>query len=89
MIKKIQKHIGYYVSILLIFALGLFLTQVFAPNLRLQVGIVALTIVFYVCWGILHHKINHELTAKIVIEYVLIGSLGLSILFFIIEGALL
>ena len=88
MTKKIKKHLGYYFSILLIFALGLLLTQVFAPNLKLQITAVATTIVFYVFWGILHHKINHELTAKIVIEYVLIGSLGLSILFFIIEGAL-
>lgn len=89
MIKKIQKHLGYYFSILLIFILGLFLTELFAPNLKLQIAVVAMTIFFYVFWGILHHKINHELTLKIVVEYVLIGSLGLSILFFIIEGALL
>ena len=87
--KKIKKHLGYYFSMLLIFGLGLLLTEVFAPNLKLQISVVAITIFFYVFWGILHHKINHELTAKIVIEYVLIGSLGLSILFFIIEGALL
>lgn len=89
MIKTIQKHVGYYISILLIFSLGLILAQVVSPNLKLQILVVAITIVFYVLWGILHHKINHELTAKIVVEYVLIGGLGLSILFFIVEGALL
>lgn len=89
MIKKIKKHLGYYFSILLIFTLGLIIAQVVGPNLLLQIIVVAITIVFYVLWGILHHKVNHELTAKIVIEYVLIGGLGLSILFFIVEGALL
>jgi hypothetical protein len=84
--KKLKKHIGYYLSLLTIFAVGFLLTIFVSPNLNLQKFIIAATIVAYVLWGILHHIINHELTHRIMIEYVLIGLLGLSILFFLIQG---
>lgn len=87
--KKIKKHSFYYLSLLTILFLGLVLTFLAAPNIKLQGIIILLTVFFYVLWGILHHLINHELTAKIMIEYVLIGALGLSILFFIIMGGII
>ena len=43
---------------------------------------------FYMILGILHHFVNHELTAKIMVEYILIGALGISIVFFIIVGGI-
>ena len=84
--KKLKKHIGYYLSLLIIFSVGFLLTIFVAPNLNLQKITISSTIVAYVFWGIFHHYINHELTRRIMIEYILIGSLGLSILFFLIEG---
>ena len=50
-----------------------------------QIGVVVATTFFYVLWGILHHLTNHDLHARIVIEYILIGSLGLSIIFFLLS----
>ena len=82
-IKKLVKHLSYYLSLVLIFAVGLTVTLLFSPNLKLQVLAIVSTIIFYIFWGILHHKINHELTLKVLIEYFLIGLLGLSIVFFI------
>lgn len=89
MYKKFKKHIGYYLSLLTILLLGLLLTFLAAPRIQLQIIIILLTIFFYVLWGILHHLINHELTGKIMVEYVLIGALGVSILFFLIMGGLI
>lgn len=89
MYKKFKKHLGYYISLLLIFILGLFLIFLANPNTQLQSIIVLLTIFFYVLWGCLHHLINHELSMKIMIEYVLIGALGASILFFMLMGGLI
>nr|MBI5455762.1 hypothetical protein [Candidatus Levybacteria bacterium] len=89
MYKKFQKHEGYYLSLSLIFFLGLLLTFLVSPNFVLQTIIILLTILFYVLWGILHHLINHELTAKIMVEYILIGLLGISILFFAHMGGLI
>lgn len=84
--KKIKKHFLYYLSLFLIFFVGLILTLFLAPNIKLQGLTIFITILLYVIWGILHHYKNHELTPKIVIEYVLIGFLGMSILFFVISG---
>ena len=84
--KKIRKHLLYYVSLLIIFSIGFFLTVLVSPNLNLQKITISATIVSYVLWGIFHHYKNHELTRRIMIEYILIGLLGLSIVFFIVEG---
>jgi hypothetical protein len=84
--KTLKKHIGYYLSLLIIFSVGFLLTIFVSPNFNLQKITISSTIVAYVFWGIFHHYINHELTRRIMIEYILIGSLGLSILFFLIEG---
>ena len=86
MTKKFLKHFGYYLILLLIFAIGLIATILSSPNLNLQILIIICTVIFYVFWGIWHHKNTHELTTKITIEYMLIGLLGLSIIFFIFMG---
>jgi hypothetical protein len=89
MYKKLQKHLGYYLSLSAILILGLALILLTSPNLKLQSFVILLTVFFYILWGILHHLINHELSLRIVIEYVLIGALGLSILFFMMMGGLI
>jgi hypothetical protein len=89
MYKKLQKHLGYYLSLSAILLLGLALILLTSPNLKLQSFVILLTVLFYILWGILHHLINHELSLRIVIEYVLIGALGLSILFFMMMGGLI
>ncbi len=88
MIKKFVKHLNYYLLILIIFSAGVLATAFASPDLNLQVLIIIITVVLYVCWGLLHHKLNHELTRKIAIEYLLIGLLGLSIIFFIFLGGM-
>ncbi|OGH03101.1 MAG: hypothetical protein A2798_01580 [Candidatus Levybacteria bacterium RIFCSPHIGHO2_01_FULL_37_17] len=84
--KKFLKHFGYYSSMILIFTLGFLASTVSYPNLPLVFTVLILTVVFYVIWGIAHHKINHDLSTKILLEYLLIGFLGISIIFFIIVG---
>ena len=86
--KKLKKHILYYVTLLIIFSIGFLLTVFTSPNLTLQKIVISLTIVAYVLWGIFHHYRNHELTRRIMIEYILIGLLGLSIVFFLVEGGM-
>ena len=68
------------------FAVGAFLISLVAPNKLQQIGIFTLIALFYVIWGILHHFINHELNKKIVVEYILIATLGVAIMFFLLKG---
>ena len=86
MFKKINEHVAYYVSLIIIFALGIFLMSSAAPNKQLQMLIFVIMAFFYVVWGVMHHFINHELSAKIVVEYILIGILGVAIMFFLLKG---
>ena len=83
-----NKHKEYYISLLAILFVG-FLIAYNSPNKQFQFMVVVVTAFFYAFWGVLHHFINHELTPKIMIEYVLIGLLGISILFFFIMGGLI
>jgi hypothetical protein len=86
MSKKINEHVLYYISLIAIFALGVILIFSAAPNKQLQMLIFVIMAVFYVIWGILHHLINHELSSKIVVEYMLIATLGVAIMFFLLKG---
>lgn len=89
MYKKFKKHFGYYLSLSAILLLGIVLVVLTSPNIKTQSLVISLTVFFYILWGILHHLINHELSARIVIEYVLIGALGLAVLFFMTVGGLI
>lgn len=83
---KFVKHIPYYFGLITIFAIGLLAAIAVSPNIVLQALIVVATIVLYMFWGITHHFRSHELTKKIMVEYILIGILGLSMIFFIFMG---
>lgn len=89
MIEKGKYHIGYYITLLLILGLGFFMAVLAAPNKQLQMVTVVITTFFYIAWGILHHLVNHDLSTKIVVEYMLIGSFGLAAVFFLLKGGLL
>ena len=82
-----KKHINYYLSIILILGLGFFLVINTSYNKELQMAMVIITALFYVGWGILHHFINHDITAKIVLEYILMGSLGVTVVLFLLKGS--
>ena len=84
MFKKTHDHIGYYIFLVLILVFGFLLVSLFSPNKQMQVAVIILTALSYCVWGILHHLINHDLHAKIVVEYILIGILGVTIILFIL-----
>lgn len=81
----LKKNTGYYFSLFFILMLGFFLSVQTSDNKQLQFLTVVTTGCFYVAWGILHHIIHHTLTAKIMIEYVLIGSLGMTLILFLLK----
>ena len=88
MIRNMQDHLAYYICLITILLLGFLGAYLSFPDRQLQMTIIVLTTFFYAAFGILHHLLNHDLTSKIVIEYTLIGSLGLAIIFFLMKGGL-
>jgi hypothetical protein len=86
MLGKISGYIIYYMSLVVILSLS-FVLAYSSTDRGFQVGVAAVTTFFYVLWGILHHLLNHDLDTKIVIEYVLIGAFGLTIIFFLLSAS--
>ncbi|QQG41011.1 MAG: hypothetical protein HYV37_01665 [Candidatus Levyibacteriota bacterium] len=84
---KIKEHIFYYFSLLSVVILGVFLTLQFPGNKQIQMMTIVITTFFYVGFGIVHHRENHNLSAKIVVEYMLIGALGMTIASFFLLGS--
>ena len=83
MLKRLSQHAMYYMSLIIMLTLS-FLLACSSSDRGFQLGVIIFTTFFYVLWGIIHHLINHDLHAKIVIEYILIGTFGLTIIFFLL-----
>lgn len=86
MFARLYKHSAYYASLIIILTLG-FLLAYNNSDRAFQIGVVIVTTFCYVLWGIMHHLINHDLNAKIVIEYILIGAFGLTVIFFLLSAS--
>lgn len=83
--RNFNTHIWYYTLLVLILTLGGFLISKTAFDRSLQILIAFTTTFFYVLFGVVHHRANHTLKAKVVVEYILVGSLGMSIIFLLIS----
>lgn len=88
MLEKFKDHRWYYVSLVTVVVFGIIGLINTAYNRQLQMIIVSVTTLFYVSLGIIHHVIDHDLTVKIVIEYILIGSLGMTLFAFLLSGVI-
>lgn len=75
-IEQKKNHIVYYLSLFTIFFFGFILITVTNYDPNLQLISLLMTSFFYVLWGIVHHSLHHDISSKIVIEYVLFAALG-------------
>lgn len=53
------------------------------PTAQLVTGIIVS--VAYIIWGVLHHAIDGDLHLKIVIEYILVGTIAILFLYFVMR----
>lgn len=69
-------HFHFWVlAIILVIGVGMFYMTRGSP--ALQVAVAIITSLAYVAWGIIHHAIQGDLHAKVVIEYMLIGGIAI------------
>ncbi len=85
MIQRLKQNKLYYLFLFLILAVSFILFLSFAPNAQLQLATVVLAACCYIGFGLFHHHLRGDVTAKVVIEYVLIGALGITIVFFYLK----
>lgn len=81
-----KTHFFHYLIIVGILLLGVVSIIFFPIGKELQFAIVTILGLFYLCYGILHHHLEHDLTIKIVVEYVLIAFLVIGLFVFVRGG---
>ena len=81
--KNIHKHFWHYFVYLCIFGGGLLLVLETRNNTNLEAFSLILTGLFYFVWAMVHHHVHHQLTSKIIIEYILVVLLGVVLLLFL------
>lgn len=77
--KLLTTHTGYYLSLIILFLTCLILVIYNSGQLSVQMTIIVMTSFLFVVWGILHHTVKHTTSLKVVIEYVLMGMVGMAI----------
>lgn len=80
---KIKQHIVHFTVLLILLVLGSLLFVYENGNHAAQLTIGIVTSISYVVWGIVHHAIRGDLHRKVVVEYILIGTIAI-IMFFIV-----
>ena len=83
-VKTFFHHLPHYLTLFGILFAGLLGFFVFSYDRVFQVIITIAVAVSYVFWGITHHLIHKDFQISIVIEYLLVASLGLVVVFSLI-----
>lgn len=82
--KNLLKHLKYYIALLIMQVIGFFALLSLSGNKEFQITVIIVSGIGYIVWAMLHQYLEHSLTAKIVVEYVLFGTFGIvvSLIFF-------
>lgn len=73
-------HYLHFLVLLIILTLGIFTFFTAAGNRQLQLITGIVTSLAYIFWGIIHHALQKDLYMRVVIEYILMGAIGIVIL---------
>ncbi|MDO8451492.1 MAG: hypothetical protein Q7S76_01350 [bacterium] len=75
-----KSHVTHFIILALLLIGGVSLFSYVQGNQYLELAVGILVASSYVAWGILHHALMHDLHHKVVIEYVLVGSIAILVL---------
>lgn len=79
--KHFSKHLPHYLSLIGIFVAGFIGFWYFGYDKLFQAAVAIAIAVAYVVWGIVHHYIHKDLYLSVVIEYIVVATLGLVLVF--------
>lgn len=82
--ENLLKHMKYYIALVTMQILGFFTLLSLSGNKEFQITTIILSGIGYITWAIIHQYLEHSLTPKIMVEYILFGTFGIvaSLLFF-------
>jgi hypothetical protein len=87
MMKRIAKHLPHYLSLVGILIAGVVGFIVFSYERGFQIAVAIGLALAYVAWGIIHHAIHRDLHLSVVVEYIVVASLGLVVMLSLIFRA--
>ena len=85
MTAKFKAHRYYYLILAGMQVLGFVLVLLANGDKQLQFSYVVLSTTFYIIWALAHHYVHHELHTKVVVEYILMGAVGISVMYFFLQ----
>ena len=83
--KNFMDHFGHYFIYTLIFGGGLLLIFLNKQSTPIALSYLLITAVLYFTWSMVHHYVNHQLQPRVVVEYILIVTLGVVLSFFLFQ----
>ncbi len=84
----IKVHLGYYFFLIFILVLGVIAISSTLYDKNLQAALVIILSVSYATLGIVHHRENHDLTLKVVLEYTAVSLFAIASIVFLLMGGL-
>lgn len=84
---KLKEHILYYLLQLVVVGTGIIGITRIAGRTAQSLTLV-ITSMVYLLIALIHHYLNHDLTLKIVVEYLLIGVFGISAFLLVLNSVL-
>lgn len=75
--KYIRKHLTYYIIFASMQICGFFILLALTGFREMQILFILTSTFAYVAWAILHQYLEHSLTPKIMLEYILFGIFGI------------
>lgn len=77
-----KSHLNYYIIEASILGLGFFIAYSM-QTLSQQTASLIFLVVLYTSMGLIHHKIDHDINPRIVLEYIIISILVVSLFIFL------
>lgn len=84
MLEKVGRDLPHYLTLFGILFVGYIGLRFFSYDQFFQVTVAIATSASYIIWGVVHHSIHRDLYLAVIIEYVVVASLGLIIVLSII-----
>lgn len=85
--KHIAKQLPHYLALLGILLAGAIAFWFFSYDRAFQIAVAIALAIAYISWGIIHHLIRRDFCLTVLIEYILVATLGLVIVFSLIFSA--
>ena len=82
--RSISHHLPHYISLFGMLAVGALAFVLFSYDRVFQMAVALAIAISYVAWGVVHHLIHKDLYFEVVVEYLVIASLGLVVIFSLI-----